>query len=58
MEPSGEFARRHIGPSAAEIEEMLGTLRVTSVDELVAQTVSNAYVHFSPHYSRRIEQMN
>jgi glycine dehydrogenase len=39
MEPSGEFARRHIGPSATDIEEMLEIVGAASVDELMDQTV-------------------
>lgn len=35
-----DFAnRRHIGPSPSEIEEMLATLGVSSLDELIDQTV-------------------
>ncbi|MEI6815001.1 MAG: aminomethyl-transferring glycine dehydrogenase [Bacteroidota bacterium] len=33
------FKDRHIGPSAEEIEEMLKTIGVDSVDELIAQTI-------------------
>ena len=39
--PAGadEFARRHIGPSAAETRQMLDTLGYASVDALVMETV-------------------
>ncbi len=33
------FQRRHIGPSAADTEQMLKTLNVKSLDELIGQTV-------------------
>ena len=33
-----EFARRHIGPSAADITKMLDVMGAASVDELIAQT--------------------
>ncbi|MDX1395509.1 MAG: aminomethyl-transferring glycine dehydrogenase [Gemmatimonadota bacterium] len=36
---TGEFTRRHIGPSRADIDEMLGVVGVDSLDELVRQTV-------------------
>jgi len=39
MEPSGEFARRHIGPSQADTEEMLGTIGVSTIEQLVGETV-------------------
>ncbi|WP_419943266.1 aminomethyl-transferring glycine dehydrogenase [Candidatus Palauibacter sp.] len=39
MEPAGEFAGRHIGPAAADIEEMLDVVGVASMGELVDQTV-------------------
>ena len=42
MEPSGEFASRHIGPSETEVEEMLAVLGLTSIEELVGQTVPQA----------------
>ncbi len=33
------FTRRHIGPSPAEIKEMLGMIGATSLDELIEQTL-------------------
>ena len=39
LEQRDDFVRRHIGPSASEIEAMLGTLEIESLDELVARTV-------------------
>ncbi len=33
------FAERHIGPSSADVETMLGTLGLGSLDELIAQAV-------------------
>ena len=42
MEPSGEFARRHIGPSPDDIEEMLDTVGVDSVEDLIAQAIPDS----------------
>ena len=39
IEPSGEFAGRHIGPAPSEIEEMLRVVGVAGMNELVDQTV-------------------
>ena len=39
LEPSGEFAGRHIGPTPSDIEEMLEVVGVASMRELVAETV-------------------
>ena len=36
---SDDFSRRHIGPDAQETQEMLATLGVASLDELIDQTV-------------------
>ncbi len=37
--PATTFERRHIGPSPRDIEAMLATLNVTSLDNLIAETV-------------------
>ncbi len=37
--PTDTFVRRHIGPDEAQIQSMLGTLGLRSLDELVSQTV-------------------
>src|SRR5688572_29579308 len=37
--PSDTFVRRHIGPNADEVKEMLATLGLDSLSELVEQTV-------------------
>jgi len=37
--PTDTFLRRHLGPSEAEVAEMLATLGVSSLDELCDQTV-------------------
>ena len=42
LEPADEFARRHIGLSAADVEEMLGRIGVGSVERLVRETVPDA----------------
>ncbi|HEX8076552.1 MAG TPA: glycine dehydrogenase (aminomethyl-transferring), partial [Chthoniobacterales bacterium] len=39
LEKFDAFARRHIGPNPREIEEMLGTLGVESLDALIDSTV-------------------
>lgn len=36
---STDFSRRHIGPSAADIEQMLQVVGASSLDELIQQTV-------------------
>jgi len=35
----GAFANRHIGPSLREVEEMLATIGVNSVDELIREAL-------------------
>ena len=42
LEDSGEFIRRHIGPSEAEVAAMLEVVGAASLDELVARTVPAA----------------
>src|SRR5689334_10243518 len=39
LNPSDTFVRRHIGPSAADVREMLEALGVDSLEELIDQTV-------------------
>ena len=39
LEQKQDFIRRHIGPSPAEVSEMLNALGVSSVEELIGQTV-------------------
>jgi glycine dehydrogenase len=39
LEDRGDFIRRHIGPDAGEIRQMLEYLGLNSLDDLVAQTV-------------------
>jgi glycine cleavage system P protein (glycine dehydrogenase) len=39
LNPTDRFADRHIGPSESVTRDMLGLLGVTSLDELVAQTI-------------------
>jgi len=36
------FAQRHIGPSSAEVQQMLHLLGLATVDELIAQTIPQA----------------
>jgi glycine dehydrogenase len=43
-----DFARRHIGPSPAEVEKMLETIGVASIDELIEQTVPDAIRQHAP----------
>jgi len=42
LAPPADFVRRHVGPTDADIAEMLRTLGVGSLDELVAETVPEA----------------
>jgi glycine dehydrogenase len=42
LAPSDQFVHRHIGPSEAEIAEMLASIGCASLDELVDQTVPRA----------------
>src|SRR5262245_3148548 len=37
-----DFVHRHIGPSPADITQMLETVGVSSIDELIEQTIPNA----------------
>jgi glycine dehydrogenase len=41
-EVAGEFAHRHIGPDAAEIEAMLGVVGANSLEDLIAQAAPAA----------------
>ncbi len=40
--PSDTFVRRHLGPSDAEVEAMLAALGLSSLDELMDQTIPSA----------------
>ncbi|MDH3732648.1 MAG: aminomethyl-transferring glycine dehydrogenase [Gemmatimonadota bacterium] len=42
MEPSGEFAHRHIGPSRSDVEEMLETVGLDSLGELIDEAIPEA----------------
>jgi glycine dehydrogenase len=42
LEPRGEFVARHIGPSAADQARMLAALGVTTLDDLIDETVPEA----------------
>jgi glycine dehydrogenase len=39
LRPPADFVRRHVGPSEADVAEMLGSLGVDSLEALVAETV-------------------
>lgn len=39
MNPSNSFDKRHIGPGPAELSEMLSTIGVASLDQLIDETV-------------------
>ncbi|WP_404340813.1 aminomethyl-transferring glycine dehydrogenase [Pseudoalteromonas mariniglutinosa] len=39
LEQKQDFIRRHIGPSPAQVSDMLSALEVSSVEELIGQTV-------------------
>jgi glycine dehydrogenase len=45
--PAG-FARRHIGPSPRDIEEMLAIVGVSSIDELIAETLPEGIRQSAP----------
>jgi glycine dehydrogenase len=40
--PAYEFARRHIGPNERQTKEMLRTLGLQTMDELIDRTVPSA----------------
>ena len=40
--PTAVFARRHIGPSPRDVEDMLSVVGAASLDELIAQTIPAA----------------
>ena len=42
LDPTDTFVRRHIGPSDAEVREMLGLLGLDSLESLVRETVPEA----------------
>jgi glycine dehydrogenase len=48
LAPSDTFVPRHIGPSEAEIAEMLAQIGCTSLDELVGQTIPGAILREEP----------
>ena len=43
-----DFVHRHIGPSQADVTKMLETIGVSSIDELIEQTVPNAIRQRAP----------
>src|SRR5216683_573448 len=43
-----DFARRHIGPSPAGVRKMLDTAGVSSIDELIEQTVPSTIRQRAP----------
>ncbi|MCA2978997.1 MAG: glycine dehydrogenase (aminomethyl-transferring), partial [Myxococcaceae bacterium] len=42
LQPLDTFARRHIGPSSRDVEEMLAAVKAPSLDALIDQTVPKA----------------
>ena len=44
----GEFIDRHIGPDAEQIDKMLATLQLDSLEQLVARTVPESIALKSP----------
>jgi glycine dehydrogenase len=48
LEQRAAFVHRHIGPSEAQIQDMLALLGVGSLDELTAQTVPRAILSSGP----------
>ena len=47
---SDHFTSRHIGPDAAQVQEMLSVIGLNSLDELIDQTI--------PHHIRKREKLN
>ncbi len=47
-EAASTFARRHIGPSPRDIEEMARTIGVSSIEDLIAQTIPAAIRQAAP----------
>jgi len=47
FDPS-DFSRRHIGPSPREMSQMLSTVGVSDIGELIAQTVPDAIRQADP----------
>ena len=43
-----DFVHRHIGPSPAHVQKMLETVGVSSIDELIEQTVPNTIRQRAP----------
>src|SRR5260370_8732646 len=43
-----DFSRRHIGPSPADMVEMLSTIGASDIDELISQTVPDAIRQAAP----------
>ena len=43
-----DFSRRHIGPSPADMVEMLSTIGASEVSELISQTVPDAIRQAAP----------
>jgi glycine dehydrogenase len=48
LEPALDFTRRHIGPSPREVDSMLAAIGVSSLDELMAQTVPGSILETTP----------
>ncbi|MGD0463011.1 MAG: aminomethyl-transferring glycine dehydrogenase [Tepidisphaeraceae bacterium] len=48
LSPSDTFEHRHIGPSGAEVREMLDAIGVSSLEELIEQTVPGSIRLSSP----------
>jgi glycine dehydrogenase len=46
--PAHNFSRRHIGPSATELETMLQAVGVSSLDELITQTIPHSILQKQP----------
>ena len=42
LRPTDRFARRHLGPSEEDVEDMLEMLRLSSLDELIDQAVPSS----------------
>ncbi len=55
LEQSTDFVRRHIGPGAADVSQMLATLEMKSLDELIEKVVPPAILSQPPAEEGRTE---
>ena len=54
MNPSSSFDKRHIGPSPVELAEMLATIGVGSLEQLIDETVPSGIRNQNHSTFRRV----